>query len=1187
MAAEFVGGALLSAFLQVAFDRLASPKVLDFFRRRKLDEKLLNNLNIMLHSIDVLVDDAEQKQLRDPRVRAWIFAVKDAVFDAEDLLDEIDYEVTKCEVEAELEPQTFTYKVSNFFSTTFSSFNKKIDSGMKEVLEKLEYLARQKSALGLKECTYSSVRSGSNVSQKLPSTSLVVESVIYGRDADKEMIFNWLTSAADNRNQPSILSIVGIGGLGKTTLAQHVYNDPRMDEAKFDIKAWVCVSDDFDVLRVTKAILEAITKSKDDSGDLEMVHGRLKEKLAGKRFLLVLDDVWSERREEWEAVRTPLSYGAQGSRILVTTRSKKVTSNMRSEVHWLGKLQEDDCWDVFEKHALKDDKLKLNDELKEIGAKIVEKCKGLPLALKTIGSLLRTKSSISEWKSVLESNIWDLPKEDSEIIPSLYLSYHYLPSHLKRCFAYCALFPKDYVFGKEELILLWMAENFLQFPQQSKSLEEVGEQYFDDLLSRSFFQSSTEYGRHFVMHDLVNDLAKYVSGDICYKLKFDKGRCIPKSTRHFSFKGDDVKYFDGFGSLTEAKRLRTFLPVKIIGGIYFDPYSWQFNISIHELFSQFKFFRVLSLSRCSQLKEVPDSVGDLKYLHSLNLSRTGIRKLPDSICFLYNLLILNLNYCFNLEELPPNLHKLTKLRYLEFQHTKVTKMPLHLGELKNLQVLSKFYVDIDSECSTKQLGGLNPRELSIEQLQNVVNPSYAMAVDLKNKTHLVRLKLKWNSDHIPDDPRKEKEVLENLQPSKHLESLSISNYGGTQFPRWLFDDSLSNMVSLRLVDCKYCLCLPALGLLSSLKTLEIRGLDGIVSVGAEFYGNGSSSFPSLEALFFKEMMEWEEWECKTAAFSRLERLYLETCPKLKVVPEQLLHLKQLLIYYSIEASFLKRSGHNVSDNSLQALSLCTNPIPNIPMSHCYNLLENFLIMNSCNSLTTFPLDLFPKLKFLQLYGCPNLQMISQEHTHNRLGDLIIADCPQFESFPSEGLSAPLLTKLQLEGLENLKLLPKSMHILLPSLTELWIKDCPQVEMFPDGGLPSNLKYLSLSSFKLTASLNETLDANTCLETLIIQKMDVESFPDEGFLPLSFSYLALIDFPDLKKLDYKGLCHLSSLKTLRLCNCPSLQCLPEEGLPKSISTLQICGCPLLEQRCQQHEGEDWGKIAHIEQVDIGE
>ncbi|XP_027922471.1 putative disease resistance protein At3g14460 [Vigna unguiculata] len=1178
--AELVGGALLSAFLQVAFDRLASPQFVDFFRGRKLDEKLLGNLNIMLHSINALADDAEQKQFTDPHVKAWLLSVKEAVFDAEDLLGEIDYELTRCQVEAGSEPQTFTDKVSTFFNSTFSSFNKKIESEMREVLEKLEYLAKQKGALGLKEGIYSGDSSGSKVSQKLPSSSLVVETVIYGRDVDKEIIFNWLTSETGNHNHPSVLSIVGMGGLGKTTLAQHVYNDTKLEEAKFDITAWVCVSDHFNVLTVTKTILEAVTKSKDDSGDLQMVHERLKEKISGKKFFLVLDDVWNERQEKWEAVQTPLSYGAPGSRILVTTRGEKVASIMRSKVHRLKQLKKDICWNVFEKHALRDDELELNDEKKEIGRRIVQKCKGLPLALKTIGSLLRTKSSISDWQSVLESDIWDLPKE-VEIMPALLLSYQHLPSHLKRCFAYCALFPKDYKFDKKELILLWIAQDFLHCSQQSNNLEEIGEQYFNDLLMRSFFLQS-DFKTCFFMHDLLNDLAKYVCADFCFRLKFDKGNCISKTTRHFSFGISDVKYFDGLGSLTDAKRLRSFFPYKEFGRRYIDYYPLQFKILVHELFSNFKFLRVLSLDQYSELREVPDSIGDLKHLHSLDLSGTQIQKLPDSTCLLYNLLILKLNYCSSLKELPLNLHKLTKLRCLEFENTNVTEMPMHFGELKNLQVLSAVFVDKNKEFSTKHLGGLNLHGgLSINEVQNIVNPVDALEANLKNKD-LVKLELKWKSDYIPDDPRKEKKVLENLQPSKTLEHLSIKSYGGTEFPSWVFDNSLSNLVSLRLEDCKYCLCLPPLGLLSSLKTLQIIGFDGIVSIGDEFYGNSSSSFTSLERLTFSNMKELEECERKTAAFPRLEFLSVYQCPKLKGLPKELVNVKYLDIRGSMKAWCLERCEHTVSHNSLEDLNFCAFPIMNIPMSRSFDLLEQINIFRGCDSLTTFPLDFFPNLKALSLYFCRNLQIISQDHTHNHLESLTIDGCSRFDSFPSEGLSAPRLKRIDIDEAENLKLLPKQMQILLPSLNILKIICCPKVEMFPNGGLPPNVKAVFLSSLKLMASLRETLGTNTCLQSLYIEKMDVEFFPDEVLLPHSITALRICDCPNLKKMEYKGLCHLSSLL---LHNCPNLQCLPEDGLPKSISSLQILNCPLLKQRCQNPEGQDWNKIAHIEDLII--
>ncbi|KAL2588309.1 hypothetical protein AAZV13_13G161900 [Glycine max] len=1064
MAVELIAGALLSSFLQVAFEKLASPQVLDFFHGKKLDETLLRKLKIKLQSIDALADDAERKQFADPRVRNWLLEVKDMVFDAEDLLDEIQHESSKWELEAESESQTCTSctcKVPNFFKSSHaSSFNREIKSRMEEILDRLELLSSQKDDLGLKNVSGVGVGSelGSAVPQISQSTSSVVESDIYGRDKDKKVIFDWLTSDNGNPNQPWILSIVGMGGMGKTTLAQHVFNDPRIQEARFDVKAWVCVSDDFDAFRVSRTILEAITKSTDDSRDLEMVHGRLKEKLTGKRFLLVLDNVWNKNRLKWEAVLKHLVFGAQGSRIIATTRSKEVASTMRSKEHLLEQLQEDHCWKLFAKHAFQDDNIQPNPDCKEIGTKIVKKCKGLPLALKTMGSLLHDKSSVTEWKSIWQSEIWEFSTERSDIVPALALSYHHLPSHLKRCFAYCALFPKDYVFDKECLIQLWMAEKFLQCSQQGKRPEEVGEQYFNDLLSRCFFQQSSNTKRtHFVMHDLLNDLARFICGDICFRLD-----------------GDQTK-------------------------------------------------------------------------------DTGVRKVPA-----------------------------------------------HLGKLKYLQVsMSPFKVGKSREFSIQQLGELNLHgSLSIQNLQNVESPSDALAVDLKNKTHLVKLKLEWDSDWNPDDSTKERDeiVIENLQPPKHLEKLRMRNYGGKQFPRWLLNNSLLNEVSLTLENCQSCQRLPPLGLLPFLKELSIQGLAGIVSINADFFGSSSCSFTSLESLMFHSMKEWEEWECKgvTGAFPRLQRLSIEYCPKLKGhLPEQLCHLNYLKIYgceqlvpsalsapdihqlslgdcgklqiaHPTTLKELTITGHNVEAALLEQIGRsysCSNN--NIPMHSCYDFLVRLVINGGCDSLTTIPLDIFPILRQLDIKKCPNLQRISQGQAHNHLQHLSIGECPQLES------------------------LPEGMHVLLPSLHDLWIVYCPKVEMFPEGGLPLNLKEMTLcgGSYKLISSLKSASRGNHSLEYLDIGGVDVECLPDEGVLPHSLVCLEIRNCPDLKRLDYKGLCHLSSLKTLFLTNCPRLQCLPEEGLPKSISTLRTYYCPLLNQRCREPGGEDWPKIADIENVYI--
>jgi len=329
----------------------------------------------------------------------------------------------------------------------------------------------------------------------------------------------------------------------------------------------------------------------------------------------------------------------------------------------------------------------------------------------------------------------------------------------------------------------------------------------------------------FVMHDLLNDLAKYVSGEICYRLGIDRRGNVPKTTRHFLTIKNPVEC-DEYRSLCDAKRLRTFMSK-----------SKDFGMSIQELISNFKFLRLLSLSDCCNIKEVPDTINDLIHLRSLDLSLTGIVRLPDSICSIYNLQVLKLNYCAYLEEFPSNLHELTKLCRLELKGTTLRKVPKLLGKLKNLQVwMGGFEVGkSSSELSIQQLRQLDLHgHLSIKNLEDIVNSCDALAADLKNKTYLVDLYLQWNFKRNNYESIKEREVLENLHPSRNLEQLSIFNYYGTQFPHWLSDKFLLNMVSLNLYNCKYYQWLPSFGLLTFLKELKISGLHGIVRIDADF-----------------------------------------------------------------------------------------------------------------------------------------------------------------------------------------------------------------------------------------------------------------------------------------------------------------------------------------------------------------
>nr|CAD1828953.1 unnamed protein product [Ananas comosus var. bracteatus] len=425
-----------------------------------------DDLRSNFSAIQAVLLDAEERSSAGKETHAlrdWLRKLKDAAYDADDLLDEIR---TQAALRQQQYPEVLNQhqpagKVREFLSRAnpmHLKFKRKMAHRMKELREKIGKIAKQRHDFGLAEA--GPLR---QAEFKRPETfSIVDEKTIVGRDDDKEKIVKLLLETSSDHD------VTG--------------------QQRFDLRAWVCVSTDFDMKMIAKPVISAAGENcaLDNS---DAVASCLVSIFSQKRFLLVLDDVWNEDQERWEKLKVLFKDGKQGSKILVTTRSEKVAEIMKTvEPHRVKGLSDDDCWTLFKRRAFKEGEENDYPSLVEIGKQIVKKCGGLPLAANALGSMMRFKSRTEvAWSAIRDNEIWSL-KEEETILPSLKLSYIQMPSALKQCFAYCSIFPKDYEIDKDDLIRQWIALGFISSHETKTSMEDIGNEYFNDLLWMSFLQ---------------------------------------------------------------------------------------------------------------------------------------------------------------------------------------------------------------------------------------------------------------------------------------------------------------------------------------------------------------------------------------------------------------------------------------------------------------------------------------------------------------------------------------------------------------------------------------------------------------------------------------------------------------------------------------------------------------------------
>ncbi|GMH24643.1 hypothetical protein Nepgr_026486 [Nepenthes gracilis] len=778
----------------------------------------------------------------------------------------------------------------------------------------------------------------------------------------------------------------------------------------------------------------------------------------------------------------------------------------------------------------------------------------------------------------------------NNIMNILKLSYHHLWSPLKNCFAYRALFPKDFRMDKETLISLWMAEGFIVPSYESRSLEEAGEEYFMTLLQRCFFQDITrdELGNiaKCKIHDLMHDLAQEVAGADC-ALTNSAELDIDKRAHHLSF-GYCLESSSEFcGSLLKLKNLRTFLL----------PVQWQdatefSRSSCNQIISSFECLRVLDLHNLG-IESLPSSIGKLVHLRYLDLSHLPIKELPVSITNLQNLETLKLIDCYKLTKLPMNMKKLINLRHLDVTGCfNLTHMPSGMGTLTALHKLSSFIVGIRSSSAsnfkshTAQLSDLNALnnlrgKLCITVFGELVDPvSEAREANLGSKFGISELHIDWDLQnyHNSINQKHDETLLDGLLPHPNLRKLKISSHRGERLPNWASMDDLSSslpkLVELELSNCGWCQYLPSFSQLPFLKRLCLTSLNSVMYMESGCCKPTSSLssaaalfFPSLEKLTLDYMVSlkgwWKDAPATTSkdhrtvssmeaieqwqkhlpwpSFPKLSELSIKICPNLMAMP----------LCPNVRVLKLLKVNENFSVRTMMVnpVSFSAADLPSSSTSYSLALSKlDSLCVDNVDNLINLPLECLQNLTSLDL------------RDHNLLNLSTLGDVFR---------SLSCLKSLNIIGCHRLRSLSGGLEY-LTSLKELDIRNCEELDLSADGMPGDGMPWKALKSLQ-------------SLHFHMIPKMSV--LPDGLQHVTTLRSLFISDNDELTTIP-EWISSMTSLELIYLFDCPRLTSLPE-GIRflASLKRLKISGCQGLIDRCRGPRGDDWPKIQHIPVVSV--
>ncbi|WVZ50160.1 hypothetical protein U9M48_001442 [Paspalum notatum var. saurae] len=730
--AEAVAGLLTSAFVNLAKDKLSSAIGEQANLLWNFDGDLENMVDT-LETISAALEDAERRSVKEKLVQLLLKRLKHAAVDISDILE--DHQDTI--------DQATTAKMPRFLSCLPMGYKRIVVANrMKTARENISKINKEFQSFNFRQGTTTTIE---QCYDKRETTSDLPEEPIIGRDGEKQKIIDLLLSTDTNNDEIVIVPIYGLGGIGKSTLAQQVCNADQFK--KYDHRIWIYVSQDFNLLEIGRSIISQLSKDggQQNSSTQQVINNCIGRLLHGKKVLIVLDDLWENRQNELDKLRTMLHVKDSMMRVIITTRKGDIARKIStSEPYKLQPLKDDICWEIIKRSSKFD--LKSNKQkLEEIGLDIVKKCGGVAIAAQAIGFMLQSEDDESGWRKINNSDIWNEPCEDNDVLPSLKLSYERMPPQLRICFSYCAIFPKGHDIVEDDLVHQWIALGFIERSKMMDCIKILLEMSFLQVsklpsvhnnCSNSAFADyylyvpmliSEQHVVRYTIHDLVHDLARLILADelivfdvatkrnarthrYCrYSLlkKYDGttklSNILPSKMRVLRL-SDCGKLDIPSGAFSFAKCLRT-LDFSETSGILLPDSIGQLkqlrcliaprmqNESLPECITELAKLQYLKISESCQISTLPESICKLGCLEYLSLSVcSGISKLPESFGDLKCMVHLDMSGCSRISVLPSSFGKLTNLRHLELSNcSSLQEMPESLCGITQLQHLNLSY----------------------------------------------------------------------------------------------------------------------------------------------------------------------------------------------------------------------------------------------------------------------------------------------------------------------------------------------------------------------------------------------------------------------------------------------------------------------------------------------------------------